>query len=146
MAPDDGPTRGGGERGSTGTEANEVDPDVRAMVDWYFGDLVDTVAADRSITTDQLLSALTRIEQGARSRREQLEGRGQTLSTAGAPGEVLVLSTEAFTALARAHGLTDRESDAVRTVHRRMARAIAEPPDSDDVAPLVYAAAPADLH
>lgn len=122
--------------------------EIRAAVDWYFGELVDEVAVDCAVSCDQLVGALERIEREARSRRNQLDGRAEQVSTAGAPGEVLTVPVGTFQVLTRACGLSDAESEAVRQVHRRMARAIATVPDDDDDdrQPLVYVASPADLH
>lgn len=140
MESDKGPI-GGDDR----TAAAE-DTDRRATVDWYFGDLVDGVASDSAVSCEQLVTALASIEYEARTRRGQLEERGDAVPTGGAPGDVLALPVGTFRVLTRACDLSPDEAEAVRSVHRRMARAIAQLPEEDATDALVFAAEPADLH
>lgn len=140
MEPNKGPVPGDeGASAEAGTE-------IRATVDWYFGDLVDEVVADRAVSHEQLVGALATLEDEARSRREQLADRGEAVSTAGAPGEVLAVPVGTFQVLTRACDLSDEETTAVRSVHRRMARAIARLPEDEAVDAIVFAAEPTDLH
>lgn len=140
MEPEKGPIRG-----DDATTADE-ETDVRATVDWYFGDLVGQTVADRAVSREQLIGALARLESEARARREQLADRGDEVSTAGAPGEVLAVPVGTFQVLTRACDLTDEEADAVRSVHRRMAVAIARLPEDESTDAIVFAAEPTDLH
>lgn len=132
-------------RGDEGA-ASEAGPDIRATIDWYFGDLVDDVVAERAVSHEQLVGALATLEREARSRREQLVERGEEISTAGAPGEVLAVPVGTFQVLTRACGLSDGETDAVRSLHRRMAIAVARVPEDEPVDTIVFAAEPTDLH
>jgi hypothetical protein len=131
-------------RGDEGAAA-EAGTDIRATVDWYFGDLVDEVVAERAVSHEQLIGALASLEGEARSRWDQLADRGDAVSTAGAPGEVLAVPVGTFQVLTQACGLSDEETDAVRAVHRRMARAIARIPEDESVDAIVFAAEPTDL-
>jgi hypothetical protein len=140
MEPDKGPVRRDDE------VATRADTDVRATVDWYFGNLVDQVAADCAVSCEQLVAALASVEREASTRRDQLAERGEEVSTAGAPGEVLALPVGTLRVLTRACDLSTEEAEAVRSVHRRMARAIARLPEDDSTDAVVFAAEPADLH
>jgi hypothetical protein len=140
MEPDRGPIRRDDET------ATAADTDIRATVDWYFGDLVDEVAADYAVSCEQLVGALANIEREASARRDQLAERGRAVSTAGAPGEVLALPVGTLQVLTRACDLSGEESEAARSVHRRMAQAIARLPDEDATDAIVFAAEPSDLH
>jgi hypothetical protein len=136
------------ENRSVGGEAGAAERDIRdtrAAVDWYYGDLVDDVVGEHPVSQDGLLSALTRVELEARSRRDQLEQRAEPVPTKGAPGEVLALPVGTFQVLTRAHDLSEPQTAAVQAVHNRMARSIARPPEDDDVVPLVLSAEPTDL-
>lgn len=123
-------------------EAERDIRDARSVVDWYFGDLIEDVAQERPVSDEQLLTALTRIELEARARRTQLESRADAVPTLGAPGEVFATPVGTWEVMARAHDLTQAEDRAVRGVHRKMARSIADPPEDDDLVPLVYPAEP----
>jgi len=139
MESQDGPIR---------TEIGEAERDIRdarSVVDWYFGDLIEDVAGEHPVSDEQLLTALTRIELEARTRRDQLESRADPVSTMGAPGEVFVTPVGTWEVMVRSHDLAEAEGRAARTVHRKMARSIADPPEDDDVVPLVYPAEPRDL-
>jgi len=141
MEPDKGPVRRDDDEAAAGAAT-----DVRATVDWYFGDLVDQVVADCGVSHEQLIRALASIEQEASARRDQLAERGRVVSTAGAPGEVLALPVGTLQVLTRACDLSGEEAEAVRSVHRRMARAIASLPEDDSTDAVVFAAEPSDLH
>jgi hypothetical protein len=129
----------------TRTDIGEIERDIRdarSIVDWYFGDLIEEVARERPVSDEQLLTALTRIELEARARRNQLESRADAVPTLGAPGEVFATPMGTWEVMARAHDLTQAEDRAVRDVHRTMARSIADPPEDDDLVPLVSPAEP----
>lgn len=139
MERQDGPIR---------TEIGEAERDIRdarSVVDWYFGDLIEDVAQERPVSDEQLLTALTRIELEGRARRNQLESRAEPVPTMGAPGEVFAMPVGTWEVMVRAHDLGQAEGRAARAVHRKMARSIADPPEDDDVVPLVYPAEPRDL-
>lgn len=140
MEPEQGPSQ---RDDAVGVEAGT---DVRAVVDWYFGDLVERVAADRAVSAEQLVAALAGVEHEARGRRDQLEDRGERIPTAGAPGTVLAVPVGTFRVLTRACDLSDEAAAAVRTVHDRMARSVARPPDGETADAVVLAAGPTDRY
>ena len=115
----------------------------RRTVEWYFGDLVANVAASAPVSEGQLLMSLTRVEEEIREQYTELTNEGEDIATAGAPGEVLGLSSATWESLIGDCGLSDDEAAAVGDVHAGMADAIADP--SDDRTPLVRAARPDDL-
>lgn len=112
-------------------------------MEWYFGDLVANVAASAPVSEGQLLMSLTRVEEEIREQYTELTNEGEDIATAGAPGEVLGLSSATWESLIGDCGLSDDEAAAVGDVHAGMADAIADP--SDDWTPLVRAARPDDL-
>jgi hypothetical protein len=89
--------------------------EARATVDWYFGELTEQVAAKRAVSSEQVVAALASLEREARRRRDQLDERGEAVSTAGAPGEVLVIPVGTFQVLVRACGLSDTHDHAFDT-------------------------------
>jgi len=138
----------GSQDGPAHTEVGGVERDIRdtrTMVEWYFGDLIDSVARDNPVSDEQLLAALTWIDLEARTRREELEQRGDSVPTKGAPGDVVAVPAGTWRVMARAHDLSEAEEKAARSVHQRMARSIAKPPEAEQTVPLVYAAEPGDL-
>ena len=124
---------------ATGRDVNGT----RLTVEWYFGDLVANVAASAPVSEGQLLMSLTRVEEEIREQYTELTSEGENIATAGAPGEVLGLSSAAWESLIGDCGLSDDEAAAVGDVHTGMADAIADP--FDDSTPLVRAARPDDL-
>lgn len=126
-------------------EAERDIRDARSVVDWYYGDLIEDVAQEHPVSDEQLLTALTRIELEARARRNQIESRTESVPTMGAPGEVFATPIGTWKVMVRSHDLGQAEGRAARSVHRKMARSIADPPEDDELVPLVYPAEPRDL-
>lgn len=124
-----------GDRPSAGTPAGPGEPpdselvEARAAVEWHFGDLVDQAARDHPVTKRRLAWTLAAVECEARRRELRLRSAGDPVEC-DAPGIVLRLPGGTWQALERERELSDRESVAVRDIHRRMAEAVAGDPDT----------------
>lgn len=71
----------------------------RRTVEWYFGDLVANVAASAPVSECQLFMSLTRVEEDIREQYTELTNEVQDIATAGAPSEVLGLSSATWESL-----------------------------------------------
>jgi hypothetical protein len=116
--------------------------DAGAVVNWYFGDIIDRVARDRPVSRPRLRTVLARIEEEVQSRESRLREVGERVECRSAPGIVLRLPGGWWRSLEQERGLTDREALAVRDVHRRMTASLAggESPVEPGTDPLVLCA------
>lgn len=111
-------------------DAGAAGPAGRDAVEWYFGDLVEEVARESSISRTDLVDALARLE-AVTSRSDA----GAVVRHRGPDESVVALAPDQWGKLSSAAGLSAPETTAVRCVHARMAGALGEP--SDERVPLV---------
>jgi hypothetical protein len=141
-----GPDKGESQTRGRGEADSEVDfRDTRSVVDWYFGDLVEHIAAEQPISEDQLLAALTWTELEGRCRHEEGESFGEMIRCPKAPGTVYRVPVETWRELEEAQELSEAEGHAVRAVHRRMVRSIVNIELADGTEPFVFCAEPREV-
>lgn len=142
MEPDEGESR----RQPRGVVAGDEDlRDARAVVDWYFGDLVGRIAGERSVSEDQLLAALTWVELAGRRRREGPTDWGESVPVPEAPGAIYRIPVETWREIELAQELSEAEAEAARAVHRKMARSVSGIDPGDGSEPFVCCGEPRDV-
>jgi hypothetical protein len=102
--------------------------EVRETVEWYFGELLDSVASQTPVTRGGLLDALTSLHLAALDRRAVLLERG-TVVWWSETETVHALPECVWTTLADAGDVTDPHERAAREVHRQMGIALATADD-----------------
>jgi len=96
----------------------------RTRVEWYFGDLVNTVSTEYPVTRPALVGTLATLESHARDQESLLRDRGDRLGDAHAPGQVLQVPLQVWSVLEETSDRDGEELRAARAVHRRMGVAL----------------------
>lgn len=107
--------------------------DVRATVEWHFGELIDKVSVEHPVSRRELRAALATVEYEGQRREEQLRSVGAPVQCE-MPGAVFRLPGGVWRSVESAGDVDEREAIAARDVHRRMARTVTHcsmPADAD---------------
>jgi hypothetical protein len=102
--------------------------DPRAAVEWYFGDLIDTVSVDYPVSRRDLGRALATVESEGRRRESELWSAGVPVRCE-VPGAVFRLPGGTWRSLEAEGDVDKHEAAAAREVHRRMAQTVADIPE-----------------
>lgn len=95
----------------------------REYVEWYFGDLIDTVSTERPISRPRLVSALVKLHVSAVRREGFILERCET-SHRTESERILWMPLSLWETLERSQDLTAIEAAAAREVHWKMAASI----------------------
>jgi hypothetical protein len=97
--------------------------DVRATVEWHFGELIDTVSVEHPVSRRELRAALATVECEGQRREEELRSVGTAVQCE-MPGTVLCLPVGVWRSVESASDVDERQAIAARDVHRRMAKTV----------------------
>lgn len=97
--------------------------DVRARVEWHFGELIDRVSVEHPVTRRELRAALATVEYEGQRREEELRSVGTPVQCE-MPGAVFHLPGGVWQSVETAGDVEDRAAIAARDVHRRMAKTV----------------------
>lgn len=128
------------DRPAATSAADEERHAVESRVAWYFGDLLDSVAAEYPVARHRLVVVLATLEAAARAQEPLVEERSEPVGGAATPGRVVRLPLQLWDVFAETEALPADELRAARAVHRRMAVAL-EGEDPDPAAPFFVLAA-----
>lgn len=107
---------------STGEEMSDGG-DVRATVEWHFGELIDQVSVEHPVSRRELRTALATVEHEGQRREGELRSVGAPVQSE-MPGAVFRLPNGVWQSVEAASDVDQREAIAARDVHRRMARTV----------------------
>jgi hypothetical protein len=110
--------------GSSSTGGEVPDScDLRATVEWHFGELIEQVSVEHPVSRRELRAALATVEHEGQRREEELRSVGVPVQCE-MPGVVFHLPGGIWRSVEAAGGVDQQEAVAARDVHRRMARTV----------------------
>lgn len=97
--------------------------DLRATVEWHFGELIEQVSVEHPVSRRELRVALAKVEHEGQRREEELRSVGVPVQCE-MPGTVFHLPGSIWRSVEAAGDVDQQEAVAARDVHRRMARTV----------------------